>query len=115
MTRTFKCGDRVVVREWDDMVSEFGINSYGSIKCRRSFVDGMRKFCGQTAVIRGMGEKLTIGERVTYIVVLEFLNLDNGRIPSWTFTTDMIEPICSYCQQTDLIDEFINSYDLLIS
>ena len=51
--RNFKAGDRVVVRDWDDMANEFeyidgGIRKKG---CFTSFIDSMRHLCGRTATV----------------------------------------------------------------
>ncbi len=50
---TMKCkvGDKAVVREWDDMAKEFGVDSGGAIK--NGFVRSMRKYCGKTVTIIG--------------------------------------------------------------
>lgn len=48
----FKVGDRVVIRDWDDMEKEFGLNCMGSIKCQFSFTTEMKKLCGQVAQIK---------------------------------------------------------------
>lgn len=49
-------GDEVVVRDWDDMVNEYGVDPYDitSIKCKHSFVGEMAKFCGVHYIITGI-------------------------------------------------------------
>lgn len=42
----FKEGDKVVVREWDDMVREFGTNGQGEILTPLVFTPEMKRFCG---------------------------------------------------------------------
>ena len=42
----FNVVDLVRVREWDDMVRQFGISSDGHIMCSPWFTSGMRRFCG---------------------------------------------------------------------
>lgn len=44
---TYHVGDRVIVRQWDDMESEFGLK-YGSINVPKHFTKDMKKYCGQT-------------------------------------------------------------------
>lgn len=44
----YQAGDLVVVREWDDLCSEFDKPS------RIGFMDSMRRYCGQTMVIRNV-------------------------------------------------------------
>lgn len=51
MAATFAVGDRVRIRDWDDMASEFGINEYGEIPCKYTFAREMRDFCGQEYTI----------------------------------------------------------------
>lgn len=44
-------GDKVRIREWDDMLKDFG-ESAGDIRTPSCFfVDGMRRFCGQVLTI----------------------------------------------------------------
>lgn len=51
MATTFAVGDRVRIRDWDDMASEFGIDEDGEIPCRYIFAQAMRVFCGQEYTI----------------------------------------------------------------
>ena len=51
--KQYKVGDIVQIRQWDDMVKEFGITSYGTIRCNNcGFVREMKKYCGQKLRIR---------------------------------------------------------------
>ena len=52
----FKVGDRVRVRQWDDMVKEFGTIGFG-IETPRRFLEEMAELCGETGVIVGIHEK----------------------------------------------------------
>lgn len=83
----FKVGDKVRVRQWDDMVEEFGINEGGSINCLWHFVDGMKKFCGEIATIIGFDYAPNNRDRV-------YLRFNNEKLNEndWDFSTDMIEP-----------------------
>lgn len=47
----FHVGDVVRIRDWDDMVAEFGIDRDGDIPCRAHFVRGMRRLCGNVFTI----------------------------------------------------------------
>lgn len=55
MKNKFKVGDRVRIRQWDDMVKEFGIIDGYKIPftktCGTTFVDKMKHLCGRTATI----------------------------------------------------------------
>lgn len=50
--RDFKVGDRVVVRDWDDMKKEYGTyDGSGTIKCHNGFTVTMKHLCGRTATV----------------------------------------------------------------
>ena len=51
MATTFAVGDRVRIRDWDDMASEFGVDEDGEIPCKYIFAREMRVFCGQEYTI----------------------------------------------------------------
>lgn len=55
MKNKFKVGDRVRIRQWDDMVKEFGLTVDGHIPftktCSTTFMDDMKYLCGRTATI----------------------------------------------------------------
>jgi hypothetical protein len=51
MDRKFKHGDRVRVKQWDDMVVEFGLDGDGCIASEVGFTPGMRDLCGKTATV----------------------------------------------------------------
>ena len=49
---TYHVGDRVIVRQWEDMESEFGLNRHGAIKTPQAyFTEPMKRYCGQTLPI----------------------------------------------------------------
>lgn len=49
---TYNVGDRVTIRQWDDMAAEFGLDEYGDIKVPKAyFTEPMRKYCGKTLTI----------------------------------------------------------------
>lgn len=49
---TYNVGDRVTIRQWDDMAAEFGLNRYGAIKVPQVlFTEPMKQYCGQTLPI----------------------------------------------------------------
>lgn len=49
---SYKIGDRVRVREWDEMEKEFGLDPWGDIKCDHTFVKDMREYCGKVFTVR---------------------------------------------------------------
>lgn len=82
--RDFKIGDRVRIRQWDDMEREFGKDEDGCINLSSGFgfVDSMHHLCGRTA---------TILEYSNSEVYLDFDD-KSGDI-EWAYTTDMLEHI----------------------
>lgn len=48
---TYNIGDKVTIRQWEDMESEFGLDKYGSINVPKRFTNNMKKYCGQTLPI----------------------------------------------------------------
>lgn len=49
---TYNVGDRVTIRQWDDMAAEFGLDVYGAIKTPQAlFTEPMKRYCGQTLPI----------------------------------------------------------------
>lgn len=45
-------GDRVRIREWDDMAKEFGIDEDGDIKTQYFFMKDMKKYCGKVVGVK---------------------------------------------------------------
>lgn len=81
----YKVGDKVRVRQWDDMVEEFGTDEAGRINqktgCR--FTEEMKNFCG------GVYEIFYVLERA-YLLKDEY-----GHTYYWYFTDDMLEDVVS--------------------
>lgn len=77
----FKIGDKVRVREWDDMAKECGSNKE-VIFCTCSFVDCMKPLCGKVFTV--------IGTNGTF-----FYGLD-GEASGWAFSDDMLYPAITY-------------------
>ena len=77
----FKVGDKVRVREWDDMKKEFGGDGL-IIPCRCSFVGDMKELCGKVFYVKK--------------VITEFsYNLD-VKCSVWSFSDDMLYPAITY-------------------
>ena len=81
----FKVGDMVVIRDWDDMEKEFGLNCLGNIKCKCSFTTEMKKLCGQVAQIKSFSEP------DHKCIRLEFENFTGDT--AYIFSTDMIKKV----------------------
>lgn len=77
--KRYKVGDIVQIRQWDDMVKEFGVNHYGVIPCNHcAFVREMKKYCGK---------KLRIAAINNFDDTYYYLN----SVHSCTFTSEMFE------------------------
>lgn len=79
----FKVGELVRIRQWDDMVKEFGTRFTGSVDCKCCFNDGMKPLCGKYAKIVSLDDSR---------VKLKFFNC-GGLNTSWVYSTDMIEKV----------------------
>ena len=80
----FKVGELVRIRQWDDMVKEFGTRDTGSVNCKCYFTEGMKPLCGKYAEIKDL--------RVDGIVFLHFFNCEKEE-KCWSYSTDMIEKV----------------------
>ncbi len=82
----YKVGDELRIREWDDMVSEFGISSWGTIRCKHSFVKNMRYLCGsEFTVSKIIGDKYFSVEEIEYTRSGSVYNY-------WAISEEMLEP-----------------------
>lgn len=62
----FYVGQRVRVRQWDDMAEQYGCAG-NNISCDCVFVDDMRRFCGQELTITSIyGNHCSFKEDVPY-------------------------------------------------
>lgn len=77
----YKIGDKVRVREWDDMLKELGGDDH-AISCTCSFVDSMKPLCGKVFTV--------IEERSTVSYELD------GEASGWAFSDDMLYPAITY-------------------
>lgn len=48
---SYEVGDKVLIRDWDDMVKEFGLDSDGDIRCTPYFSTKMKKFCNKIITV----------------------------------------------------------------
>ena len=79
----YKVGDKVKVRKWDDMASEFDIDSNGDIKIPLFyFTREMERFCGKIVTIQ---EKLVDLDDIEYYEIIEDVNHE------FFFSNDMFE------------------------
>ena len=91
--RTFKSGDVVRIRQWDDMEREFGLNCFDGINCKFGFLQHMRELCGLDGLII---DSVGSDNRVT------FKNYQTG----WSISTDMIEHDDDMWKHDDALDAY---------
>lgn len=77
-------GDRLRIRQWDDMAREFGLTGTGHINCIFSFNSKMRPLCGREFTV----SDITLGGGFVSKEGIEY-ERDNGR---WSISADMLEP-----------------------
>lgn len=99
----YKVGDKVRVRQWDDMAKEFGFSG-----CTKSnidilgclFTNNMKKFCGSVVTISNIAS-----DNSRYLIKEDDQN--------WYWTDDMFEPYkVTLARQADFIDK--EAYSKLI-
>lgn len=78
----FYVGQRVRIRDWDDMEKEFGLDRWDSIACEFSFPEDMKYLCGCEATIDRIIE--------TKVVLRDWTG---GYYDVWDYSTDMLEPV----------------------
>lgn len=82
----FCVGDKVRIREWDDMVAEFGLEEDNEIPCRATFIEDMCKYCGREYTIDGIYGKASDSCLVTFA---------EPDAPSrYTWSSDMLQISC---------------------
>ena len=83
MLSKFNVGDRVMIREFDDMKEEFGVNEYGEIKCRFTFTESMKYLCGKIGTITD------VSYSGNYAISFD----DETDASYWSISDDMLEHI----------------------
>ena len=76
----YKVGDKVKVREWDDMVEEFGTDEDGDIDCNLCFVKDMKEYCGK---------EMTVSSVLMSRVLIGYYTLEEDDM-EWQWTDDML-------------------------
>ena len=84
--RNFKAGDRVVVRDWDDMAKEYGVGKWGDIPKDSQFTNSMKHLCGRTATVT------CVEAGFSYKKVKVDFDDKSGSTACWTFNPWMFNP-----------------------
>lgn len=85
--KSFRIGQRVRIRDWDDMLKEFGPTRFGSIDCKYAFSSFMKHLCGCEAIICGI-----YGSEVK---LCDWTGCEEGADTDFYYSFDMIEPVDS--------------------
>lgn len=93
----FKVGDRVIVKSWEQMEAEFGLNHQGNIACLYTFTQDMKCFCGKCATISYARGELIMPTFDDVCGECE------GYEDQFNFSSDMLEAVCHECP--DISDE----------
>lgn len=88
-----RVGETVRFREWEDMLEEFGTDSFGDIDCQFMFTKEMRPLCGTEFVIECIKDD----------------DLILGHDTSFSVSSDMLEYVSIEVFDTKEIDEFFNT------
>lgn len=90
----FKVGDRVRIRQWNDMAKEFGVDTFGCIKVVHKFTKDMKHLCGRTATIKEIiGRYIELSDwsdytNVDYFISADMLELASTPLHEITITSD---------------------------
>ena len=100
----FKVGDRVRIRQWEDMEREFGLDPYGNIKVKYLFTTGMRWLCGKEAtVFRKDNSKMRLDIKCEGSLL-------------YAFSGDMLEPIEEKGEEkvTENLQVYVNNNKVIL-
>lgn len=104
-------GEKVRIRQWDDMAEKFGVDAIG-ILCGASFVNDMKYLCGKEFTVTDVSNTGRInkyGDKY-YLV--------RGCTTRYTISSDVIEPVDmvdspNVVFDSSAISDFLNSITVL--
>lgn len=85
-----KVGDFVQIKDFDDMIREFGRTRQGGVDCKCTFTVDMKHLCGVVAKVTDIRRGIWAEGMV---VTLDFPNGVKGT--GWSYSTDMIKHLNS--------------------
>ena len=83
----YKVGDKVRVRQWDDMAKEFDVNDGDIYIHGCCFIKEMKQYCGKTYEVYDMG--------------LHYILKTENEVLDWCFTDQMLEDVNSLSYTSD--------------
>ena len=90
----FQPGDRVRVRQWDDMEREYGWSVRLGLNVPLLFTRGMKQYCGQEFIVTEVWDILVAGERCQRVM---------GLPAQYQWSNEMLEPVCEIGTIDDLL------------
>lgn len=87
----YNVGDVLQIRQWDDMVAEFGVDESGSIEVPHHFVPEMRGLCGQRFTVAG-----------SYDFDDKIYKAEEDIFQQWSIDEEMLEP---YPQELETVSD----------
>ena len=71
---SYEVGDKVLIKSWDQMAKEYGVDGVGDIDCRFSFTKSMRVICEKVVTIT------RIRDKGNYAIDDEYYHISNDMI-----------------------------------
>ena len=108
----FAPGDKVRIREWDDMEAEYGLEAYGidkSIRIPCSFIPAMRGLCGRELTVKFSRFDDSVWTN-TYVYTFAEGDEDVGQYTIGEEMLELIEPE----PEVSGSEEFITAWDRLL-
>lgn len=93
----YKIGDRVLLKTWEEMEKEFGLNNECSIDCKQYFTEDMKCFAGDTVTISD----------ISYDYDYYEIEEDDGE---FNYSDDMIKCLASETATKTNLDLFLEKH-----
>ena len=109
----FQIDDIIQIRDWDDMVEEFGINDDGDILCPFVFTRGMREHCGDHFQVMSIREGITSypeGRKSLTDWLYKLKHLDSKKTLMWNFSEASFEGRGLKKERTDVVEAIQNTF-----
>lgn len=90
----FQPGDRVRVRQWDDMEREYGGGGMLGLDVPLLFVREMEQYCGREFIVTDVWDIFVAGKLCQRVI---------GLPAQYQWSNEMLEPVC----EIDTIDDLL--------
>lgn len=103
-------GDKLRIREWDDMAEEFGKDELGRIRTRARFLPKMRELCGSPFTV---ADKLNHYAGIwVYISSEDYETINHS---TFLITSDMLERATNSDELSDSPEDFDAKFSALFA